>query len=180
MTRDVNVPVRIRPARAADVPRIATIHVAAWHVAYRGLIPDDQIAARTLELRIGHWTAGLERSDLLIFVACDDNEGVQGFASVTRIEDEAFQSYLETLYVMPDAWGRGIGRELLSAIGARLLDAGVTNMALRTLRLGEARGFYERLGARLVPEGIRHGAERFDELVYAFDDLAVLTAEPQR
>lgn len=172
-------PIHVRPARAADVYRIATIHVAAWHAAYRGLIPDDQIAPRTVEVRIGHWTAGLDRPDLLTFVACDDDEVVQGFASITRLENGAFQSYLETLYVTPDAWRRGVGRKLLSAIGVQLLEIGVKNMALRTLRLGAARGFYERLGGRLIPEGIRYGAARFDEVVYAFDDLAILSDETE-
>ena len=39
------------------------------------------------------------------------------------------------------------------------------------MRLGDARKFYERLGARLVPEGIARDAGKFDDVVYAFDDV---------
>jgi hypothetical protein len=37
-----------------------------------------------------------------------------------------------------------------------------------------ARTFYERLGARLVPDGISVDAGLFDDVVYAFDNLGAL------
>jgi len=40
-----------------------------------------------------------------------------------------------------------------------------------------ARSFYEKLGARLVPEGIAHDAGMFDDVVYAFDDLRALSGD---
>jgi len=44
-------------------------------------------------------------------------------------------------------------------------------MVLRTLRLNPGRAFYERLGARLLPEGVNIDAGVFDDVAYAFDDL---------
>jgi GNAT superfamily N-acetyltransferase len=92
-------------------------------------------------------------------------------ATAVPTPDEGLESYLETLYVAPSEWGRGIGRALLGAIAARLREHGIGNMVFRTLRLGEARGFYESLGARIVPKGIERDANTFDDVVYVFEDL---------
>jgi GNAT superfamily N-acetyltransferase len=148
--------------------------VAAWERAFRGIVPDDVIAGRTLDVRIGQWTRVLQKPDRVTLVACDEGHRIYGFASAESIREPHFQSYLETLYVAPEAWERGVGGDLLRAVAAELLDRGIGTLALRTLRLGAARGFYERLGARLVPEGIARDAGRFDDVVYGFDDLARL------
>ncbi len=139
---------RVRTAEAGDARGIAEVQVAAWQEAFAGL--------------------------RVTLVACGESELVTGFASAMLINDGRFRSYLHTLYVLPDHWGRGIGRALVLALSARLLDLGIHNMVLRTLRLGAARRFYERLGARIVPEGFPHDDGQFDDVVYAFDDLRAL------
>jgi GNAT superfamily N-acetyltransferase len=154
------------------------VQVAAWEAAYRGLIPDDVIDGRTVEVRASQWKASLGQPDRLTLVACNERGSVEGFASALILDcpDRGFQSYLQTLYVLPGCWRTGIGRHLLFEICARLQAAGIENMALRTMRLGAARAFYERFGARLVPEGIVRDAGRFDDVVYAFNDLSALPA----
>ncbi|HEY6487370.1 MAG TPA: GNAT family N-acetyltransferase [Candidatus Cybelea sp.] len=165
---------QIRRALPEDAFGIARTHVTAWDRAFRGIVPADIIAARTVEVRIEQWTGMLQRPERMTLVACGDDGAIHGFASALPIAEPNFQSYLEALYVAPDVWERGLGRELLSAIAAELLDRGVANMALRTLRMGAARSFYEHLGARLVPEGVDRDADRFDDVVYGFDDLRLL------
>lgn len=167
----------IRDARPSDAHAIACVHVASWHSAYRELLPEEAIAARTVEQRLEQWQPALVARDRFAVVACDDASGtIQGFASGRIFErpDNGFESYLESLYVLVTVQRRGIGRELLRVLATRLRAAGAQNMALRTLRLGPARFFYEHLGARLVPEGIAKDADRFDDDVYGFDDLGAL------
>ena len=172
----MHLPVRIsvRSAELSDVPSISRIHVAAWHQAYRGLVPDEAIETRTLEGRLQQWERMLQGTGELVLVGCDEAQLVQGFTSATLKPGDGFESYLETLYVAPEMWGRGIGRTLLASIAATTQARGAINMALRTLRLGKARTFYERLGARRVLEGISHDHDALDTVVLAFDDLATL------
>jgi GNAT superfamily N-acetyltransferase len=164
----------IRPATPDDAPAIARVHVAAWEQAYRGLIADEVIDARTIELRTEQWTSRLRDDGCIAYVACDRKGKIQGFGNAVYLEDAPFDTYLQTLYVAPEAWRQGIGRAILRGIAAHLASNGAKNMALSTLRLGEARAFYERLGARVFPEGLDYDTQ-FDGVVYAFDDLAVLT-----
>ena len=45
---------RLRAASPGDAAAIAQVHVAAWHAAYRGLIPDSYLAETPVyELRYG-------------------------------------------------------------------------------------------------------------------------------
>jgi ribosomal protein S18 acetylase RimI-like enzyme len=87
---------------------------------------------------------------------------------------DGFDSYLQTLYLLPGVTGGGIGRELLVHAARMLAEQGRKSMALRVLVKNPARRFYERLGARVVPEGLRIDEGQFDDLVYAFDDVGTL------
>jgi GNAT superfamily N-acetyltransferase len=166
----------IRLARASDACAIAAVHVASWEGSYRGILPDEEFEKRPLTLREQQWSSWLTDPRKRTLVACDPDGVVQGFAGATLLDraQHGYDSYLATLYLRPQVKRRGMGRALLRAIASELTCAGARNMALRTLRLNTARQFYERLGARLVPEGMAYEAGHFDDVVYVFDDIARL------
>jgi ribosomal protein S18 acetylase RimI-like enzyme len=165
---------QIRHATPADANAIATVHVASWEASYRGILADEEFEKRPLERRRRQWAECLKQRERITLVACDGSGDIKGFASAVLLEEGDFHSYLQTLYLLPGVKGRGLGRALLAAISKELLAAGARNMVLRTLRLNPARGFYERLGARFIPEGMELEAGTFDDVVYAFDDLGRL------
>lgn len=166
----------IRRAQPADADACAAIHVAAWEASYRGIVPDEDFERRPLERRQRQWRDRLTRDDHVTLVACDSAGRVLGFAGANLVDrDEiGFDSYLAMLYLKPEMKGRGLGKALLAEMAAELIALGARSMVLRTLRLNASRVFYERLGARLVPEGTAIDAGVFDDVVYAFDDLHVL------
>jgi GNAT superfamily N-acetyltransferase len=168
--------VQIRRARISDIPAIAEIHVEAWRVNYRGMIPDEAIDSRTVELRKTTWHQALHQPRRVTLVACDDRGAVNGFASAFVLEapHSGFESFLQMLFVAESLKGQGVGRKLLAAIAREMQAAGAHSMALRTLRANPARGFYERLGAELIPEDIDVDRGEFDDVVYGFRDLSQL------
>jgi GNAT superfamily N-acetyltransferase len=61
--------------------------------------------------------------------------------------------YLEDLYVVPDARGRGLGRRLLSHLAQLAVERNCGRLEWSVLDWNEpAIGFYRRLGARLMDE----------------------------
>jgi ribosomal protein S18 acetylase RimI-like enzyme len=174
--------VQIRPATPDDADRVAAIHVAAWEGAYRGIMPDAEFAKRPLARRQQQWREWLRRDDRITLIACTLDGEVLGFAGGWELNarETGFDSYLATLYLRPDVKRRGIGTQLLRAFASELLERDARTMVLRTLRLGPGRAFYERLGARLIPEGIGFEAGTFDDVVYVFDDLNALAASIPR
>jgi GNAT superfamily N-acetyltransferase len=163
---------RIRSATLADVDGIARVHTAAWQDNFRGLIPASIMKDRTFERRQALWNRVLAEGRALVFVA--DNAGtVAGFASALPLAPavDGFDAYLQAIYLRSESKSQGAGRALLRALAITLVKQGCTNLVLRTLRHGDARGFYERLGARLVPNGFALDAGTFDDVVYAFDEI---------
>lgn len=162
----------VRRAESADAQAIARVHVASWQAHYTGMLSPEFIERRSYGVRLAQWQSCLGDSNRITFVAALNGE-IVGFASALQLDREAdgYDAYLQTLYLMPQTTGHGVGKELFRALATTLVEGGRTSMALRTLTQNPARGFYERLGARLAPEGIRVDEGVFDDVVYVFDDL---------
>lgn len=170
-----------RRARSEDIDAIARIHVAGWRNNYRGMMPDDLLDSRTFEFRQTMWRDLLAEPARTTLVAIDDVGQVCGFASAFTLDEPhaGFDAFLQMLYVDESIKRGGVGRALLGAIARAMLDAGRRSMALRTLRRNPARGFYERLGARLLSAlDIDEGP--LDDVAYGFDDLSLVAQAPTR
>src|SRR6185312_9180320 len=112
----------LRPAVPEDAMAVARVHVRAWQVAYRGLMPDDYLQRLRPEERAQRYDfASLDPARPRTLVAIEADT-VLGFATISPARDEgaAGQGELCALYVEPDCWGRGFGRTLASAARAEL------------------------------------------------------------
>jgi GNAT superfamily N-acetyltransferase len=138
----------IRRATVDDARAIAEVSVASWLGAYRGLMPDDALDGADVDQRE-------ERNRIFLAGGADalvaeDDEGVYGFASFGRSRDpdagdEVGELY--AIYLRPERWGRGLGRELHDAAVEALRAAGFAEATLWVLDSNErARRFYERAG----------------------------------
>jgi GNAT superfamily N-acetyltransferase len=125
--------VLLRPAEPADALAVARVHVRAWQVAYRTLLPDDYLDSLKPEDRSGRYTfGGTDPRQPMTRVAVDDAGVVRGFATTCAARDADVPGYgeLAAIHVDPDCWGRGVGQALLAAARAHLLDSGFTRAIL--------------------------------------------------
>lgn len=72
--------VLIRTATEADAPDVAQVHMASWRDAYRGVIPDAAIDARTVEGATEMWLANLGRFPENLTVAELPDGQIAGFS----------------------------------------------------------------------------------------------------
>jgi ribosomal protein S18 acetylase RimI-like enzyme len=142
----------IRDAVAADAPRLAEIHAVAWRAAYRGLLSNEYLAGLTPTTRLDWWNSRLARVPprWAILVAEDEGE-VVGFVTIGHCDDDdrrpPFAGELYAMYVDPDRWGLGFGRELLFSAEDRFRADAYRDASLWVLRDNQrARRFYERGG----------------------------------
>src|ERR1044071_5339766 len=128
----------LRPAVPADALAVARIHVRAWQIGYRGLLPAAYPDSLRAEDRAARYTFGRAEGPQTT-VAVDGGELV-GFATIHGAE-------LCALHVDPDAWGAGVGRAVIDRARAALAAAGVTEAHVWML-VGNARAerFYQRDG----------------------------------
>lgn len=136
----------LRPAVPDDAMAVARVHVRAWQVAYKGLMPHDYLQGLRPEDRAQRYDfAGLDPTRPRTLVAVE-TDTILGFATIApaRDEDAIGQGELCAIYVEPDCWSRGVGRALVSAARSDLRGLGFRRAILWVVAANaRARRFYE-------------------------------------
>lgn len=164
---------RIRRAEAADARAIASVHVSSWRSTYAGIVPDEFLAALSIDDRAEMWGRMLAAEDARMFIA-EGEASVFGFACGGRLR-EALDSYdaeIYAIYLLRETQGMGAGRGLFQALVASLLEAGYVGMALWVLKENPAARFYEHLGGKQVAsKRIDIGGAILEEVAYGWRKL---------
>jgi len=174
---------QVRSATREDATAIARVHVDSWRTTYTGLLPDEVIAAQTVESREASWrrqiAAVLEDPRRgVILVAEDDDLGVVGFTSAgpERERDADNDAELYTIYLLEQHQGRRFGRLLFEGAVACLVQRGHRSMRVWVLAGNPAEGFYVHMGGRRsIEKALPISAGRFIEVAYVWPDLRGLT-----
>jgi ribosomal protein S18 acetylase RimI-like enzyme len=155
MARPQPPPITVRPARIADVPAIAAVHVAAWRATYRGIFPDDVLDNLSVEEFARRHTERLSApkpADARVVVA-EGPGGIVGFSIGGSARDADLPpatGEVYAIYLQPDALGRGIGRDLFAASLATLREQGKRAVVVWVAEQNaRARRFYEQAGLAL-------------------------------
>jgi GNAT superfamily N-acetyltransferase len=136
------------------------MHVRAWQVAYRGIVPDAILDTMDVAARAARYTLDRTGPDDPKTWIVIEGDRVLGGVSVSRSrdEDEPGLGEVRSLYVHPDQWGTGVGRALMAEGERLLIEDGFADALLWVLEANaRARHFYEIGGWR--PDG---GRKTFD------------------
>ena len=134
----------VRDAEVGDVEAIARVQVRGWQQAYSHVFDEDDLAGISVERR--QEVAREALGSAVALVAGRDGE-VLGFAFAGPSRKTEGVAELYAIYVDPNAWGTGLGRELIVEVERRLREQGFSEAELWVLEdnpLG--RRFYEAAG----------------------------------
>ena len=143
--------VAIRDATPSDSRAIAEVHVASWRWAYRDDLPAEFLDGQSVEAREREWDEWLapDQPGAGTMVA-ETDDGVVGFCSFAPSRDDdapAHTAEVLTIYLLRDAAGRGIGRELFASAVGRLAELGYERATLWVMASNDrSRRFYEAAG----------------------------------
>lgn len=147
-------PVLLRDAETSDAPALARISVDGWQQAYAGLLPQSYLDALDVDARMRGWLEVLETTPMRPLVA-EVAGVVAGFASFGPSRDDdadaTTTAEIYAIYVSPDRWRRGIGRDLLIASMAHCAAAFDTCTLWVLTGNESARAFYAAHG--FLPDG---------------------------
>lgn len=150
-----------RPATAGDLDAVAEVRVRSWQAAYRGIVPqaylDAMSPAAEADRRRGRFPTPGQH-------VAETGGRVVGWAVIGPYRDEHGDApapgcgEIGALYVLPQWWGRGVGRELMAYVLGDLRRQGLAPVLLWVLTANDrARRFYERAGFRC--DGASHDFE---------------------
>src|SRR5262245_44013763 len=147
----------IRPIQTTDAEILATLHIASWRSAYRGILRDAYLDVDVVDDRHAVWSERLGNLTpfLFGFIAEIETQPV-GFVFLHGHDDPRWGTLIDNVHVLPNLKGRGLGRHLMAAAAeaasARYPDEGVY---LWVFELNtQARGFYAHLGGRNVERAL--------------------------
>jgi GNAT superfamily N-acetyltransferase len=161
----------VRPATQEDAAGIAAVQVTTWRAAYAGLMPAAFLAGLDPEAGTHRWAGLLASTEVRTFVA-DGPDGVVGFVTAGPARDDDLPPHtgeVYAVYVLPDAQGRGLGRDLMTTATGWLAERGDVHGAVWVLTAnGPSRAFYEALGWRAdgAARAIDVGGAMVDEVRY--------------
>lgn len=163
----------VRDATPADLGQVAEIKARGWADTYAPLVPpgvlgpflDAPEQARKLRLL-------LEAPGTLLLVAAAEAEPAVGFALTHT--DRSPEPWMESLHVLRDVRGSGLGTMLVRATARRLLESGYRTLAWGVVLGNDAAArFYEHHGAVKVGVEPVDWADGVSHTVYRFPDLTV-------
>jgi GNAT superfamily N-acetyltransferase len=136
--------VRIREAVRADLDALAAVKKAASEQGYAHIYPPEEHPYPDEAVR----AEVVRRFELpqATYLVAEEEGRILGYAGISP-------GWVEQLYVVPGAQGRGVGSALLEAAVERRRAAGDTELRLWTLEENTVgRRFYEARGWELAPE----------------------------
>jgi ribosomal protein S18 acetylase RimI-like enzyme len=147
---------KIRPAVAADARPVATVHVQSWQSAYRGILPDAYLESLSIDAREAVWSSVIDKGSPELWVAEIDSHvvGWSVFGASRDPDARAQTGELEAIYVLPQYWKTGTGRELWLLTRRRLVERGFATATLwvladnhRAIHFYRAAGFAPEAGS---------------------------------
>lgn len=137
----------IRRANPDELAAIIDIAHRTWPETYGKILSEAQISYM-LGLFYTKGSLLKNRSEGQVFLlACDEDLPI-GFASFQHLENRVTR--IPKIYVLPEAQGKGIGKMLIDAVAGEAAANNSLRMQLNVNRNNRARGFYERLGFKIL------------------------------
>ena len=125
----------VRAAIPEDAAAIAGIRVLTWQIAFRGIIPQPYLDAMDASANEAMWRASISEEMPRVLVA-EAAGKVVGFSCFGCCRDEGASSSageIWALYVLPDDWDKGVGRQLWLESRRQLVEQGSTVISLWVL-----------------------------------------------
>ena len=140
----------IRRALPDDAPALARLHVDAWRVAYRGLVPDSRLDGLDYDRRAVRFREQVEEAPDQTYVIEQEGQ-LLGFLTLGACRDPDVDPQITGeiwgIYLAPQYWRRGAGTLLCRYAEQVLALRGYSELKLWVLAgNSSARRFYEAMG----------------------------------
>jgi RimJ/RimL family protein N-acetyltransferase len=147
----------IRETTKSDAYDVATVHVRSWQSAYRNIIPDSFLDGMNIEKQAERFTNDINeyRGKTFYYVAENDGRIIGNLVlSGCRDDDKGDAGEVIAMYLHPEQWDKGFGRQMMEYAVAELESLGYKEIVIWVLEENHrARKFYEKCG--FTPDGTK-------------------------
>lgn len=144
--------IQIREAKTEDIAAIISLAEATWWHTYLPIIDKEQVdymfgqiyTPEALDRQMRFW----QHTFLLIE---EDGKAI-AYASFSPRPEQDEVVKLHKLYLLPELHGKGLGKQLVKEVEARVLAGGRKILELNVNRDNKALFFYQAIGFKIVKE----------------------------
>lgn len=143
---------RIFKASTSDIPLIQSIAQKTWPETFKDILSAEQIVYM---LEWMYSTDALSKSindPSQSFWLLEDEGNYLGFAGIEHRYKGKNTTKLHKIYVLPEAQGKHIGKQLMEQVFNEARNAGSAELLLNVNRHNNATEFYKRLGFTIILE----------------------------
>ena len=137
----------IGKALAEEAYEYATLHIACWNAAYKGIISDEYLQNMSVE-QMGERTQQYLQSPGDVLYYCLEYEGTmigRLILSRSRDEDKPDAAEIGAMYLLEAYWDKGLGRKMMEFSLEEFQRMGYSEVLLWVLESNSrARRFYEK------------------------------------
>ncbi len=138
--------IEIREASNTDIPLIQQLAQQVWYITYGPLQPKEKVDyLYELMYSTSSLTQQMEEKHHCFLLAKDET-GFLGYASYELNCSNQLKTKIHKIYVMPNAQGKGVGKELVAVIASIASGKGNTILSLNVFRHNPAINFYQKIG----------------------------------
>lgn len=178
----------IRPAIETDCAALAAVHIAGWNATYQGIVPQDYLDSLDGTSRAVQWKEWLASGQTQALIAHDENNNPAGFISFGTLRTPPpglspirplYSAEIYAIYILPEYWRQGLGRQLLRAAALKLKDMKHSSLCLWVIEKNHrALDFYKALsGERCGSREIDVGGTKLKELAIGWRKTQPLMTE---
>jgi GNAT superfamily N-acetyltransferase len=147
----------MRRATATDAETIGRLHIASYHLTYRGLMPDAFLDSMTVTTHAETWRTKLTDPGTIAWLVSRDGDDWVGLCACgpSKDSDAAPDTWeIYHLHVLPPGRGHGLGGQLFDRAWETGRGAGSTSLTLWVVEGNRnAQQFYAHEG--MAPDGGR-------------------------
>ena len=160
----------IRKANTNDLEGIVQINVNAWTINYKGIIDDDFLQKRTVEVVLKRWKESnwIEDNEISTFVY-EENNIIKGFVSQKK-DSGKYDCEIGSIYVDPLYQNKGIGKKLLQYMKTHFKSIGYKSMIIWTIKGFQNNSFYHNQGGKIQEETeYQYGSKKYPGIGFVFE-----------
>jgi GNAT superfamily N-acetyltransferase len=141
----------IRQAKIDDAETIHHLAHQIWPSTYSAIISREQLNFMLADRYAVDVIAQQIADDIQTYLLLIEDDNPVAFASYSPDDDpEVYR--LHKLYLLPSTQGKGYGRALIDAVADSVLAAGKNKLDLNVHRQNPAKGFYDKMGFKVLYE----------------------------
>lgn len=173
VTDIIETGVDFRTVRHGDLPAVASVHVESWQRSFAGLVPNEFLAALSVDKRLEAYSVRRCGDGYGMIVADRRGKGIVGFADFGKARlREDHDGQIFSFYFLPEYQRRGLGERLFRRCVRELRACGHRSLCIDALTVSPYRAFYEKMGGEVISRGSHMLAgKEFETVIYGWDDI---------